>query len=215
MPALQRFATESSTLFIPNSEVATRSSNSSTSTLVNPSGSGVGPSSNQSQMALAHRQPVSMPMPTVPNFGLPQAASTLPMVSAGYPPINEVDMTRDLLRRALEHLSVVIARPEHFGGRPIRLVVHGGACMLLHEGLQSISEHQYRANPQMPRRTTTKDVDYIHRGFVAEMTSLGIPDAGQRLQNCITETAIHFRLGLDWMNDHADIALPMQYGCAR
>ena len=84
--------------------------------------------------------------------------------------------------------------------RPVRLVVHGGAAMLLHPGLYN--------QPGCQRRDT-RDIDYIHRSFVEEWRQLGVLDAGERLQRCIDQTAHKFNLGKDWMNAHADIALPM------
>lgn len=90
----------------------------------------------------------------------------------------------------------------------MRLVVHGGACMLLHPGLYSLSKQQQQASPGLVSRTKTRDVDYIHRGFMAEY-SPHIPDAAERLQDCIRATAARFQLGADWMNSDADIALPM------
>ncbi|KAH9056312.1 hypothetical protein EDB87DRAFT_1676114 [Lactarius vividus] len=48
---------------------------------------------------------------------------------------------------------------------------------------------------------STQDVDYIHRAFAAEYRALGYPD-------CRGPTAAKFHLGADWINDHADVALP-------
>jgi hypothetical protein len=83
---------------------------------------------------------------------------------------------------------------------PIRLVVHGGAAMLLHSGLY--------AQPGS-RRVDTRDVDYIHRSFVEEWRPFGMTDAGERLECCIAATAAKFKLGKDWMNCQADVALPI------
>lgn len=77
----------------------------------------------------------------------------------------------------------------------VRLVIHGGAVMVLHRKLS--------------RKRSTPDVDYLHRAFVSEWTKRGVHDAGQRLAACIVETARACGLGDDWMNSHADIALPM------
>jgi hypothetical protein len=125
-------------------------------------------------------------------------------------------MNREMLIMVLTHFSTFI--PSRFNNRPVRLVVHGGACMLLHPGLYNLALQQHHLltnspsnsphNP-IPRRTTTRDVDYIHRSFAAEWQSIGITDAAERLQSCIQSTAQHFRLGADWMNSDADIALPM------
>jgi hypothetical protein len=63
-------------------------------------------------------------------------------------------------------------------------------------------------HPSFSHREFTQDVDYIHRSFVSEYRALGFQDAEQRLRTCIAETAYRFNLGADWMNDHADVALP-------
>jgi hypothetical protein len=69
-------------------------------------------------------------------------------------------------------------------------------------------------HPSLSHRESTQDVDYVHRSFVSEYRALGFPDAGQRLRLCIAETAYKFSLGADWMNDHADVALPWALECA-
>ncbi|KIM43933.1 hypothetical protein M413DRAFT_442997 [Hebeloma cylindrosporum] len=121
----------------------------------------------------------------------------------------------------------------------IRLVVHGGACMLLHPQLYALSEQQAsvfakRGDPDNQnmghRRTTTRDVDFIARGFLAEYgtvwTSGSISGgrggekgrgmyAKDRLRGCIHDTAVLFGLGEDWMNADADVALPMVYDPTR
>jgi len=68
-------------------------------------------------------------------------------------------------------------------------------------------------HPSLSHRESTQDVDYLHRSFVSEYPALGFPDAGQRLRTCIAETAHKFILGADWMNDHADVALPWALEC--
>lgn len=141
-----------------------------------------------------------------------QTAHQLPPSEVGLAPIpqkNEQELTRDALIKVLDFFSQLVG--QHFAGRPIRLVVHGGACMLLHEGLYKLSLQQHQMSPHLPRRTTTRDVDYIHRSFVSEMATAGIPDAAARLAECIKGTARKFGLGLDWMNSDADIALPYAF----
>ena len=96
------------------------------------------------------------------------------------------------MREALTYLSVRLF--ERFR-TTVRLVIHGGAVMVLHR--------------ELSRKRSTPDVDYIHRAFVSEWAQLGVHDAGDRLTTCIRETASAFNLGDDWMNAHADIALPM------
>jgi len=105
--------------------------------------------------------------------------------------VNDVPLTRKVLTRVLCDLSERLYRSFR---RQVRLVVHGGAVMVLH--------------PHMKHRESTQDVDYIHRSFVSEYRALGFADAEQRLRTCIAETALTFGLGADWMNDHADVALP-------
>jgi len=111
--------------------------------------------------------------------------------------VNDVPLTRKLLTQALSYLSERLYRSFR---RQVRLVVHGGAVMVLH--------------PFFSHRKSTQDVDYIHRSFVSEYRMLGFPDAEQRLRTCIAETACEFDLGADWMNDHADVALPWALECA-
>jgi hypothetical protein len=110
--------------------------------------------------------------------------------------MNEVPLTRKLLTQVLSDLSERLYRAFR---RQVRLVVHGGAVMVLH--------------PYLSHRESTQDVDYIHRSFAPEYRTLGFPDAEQRLRACIKETARRFGLGADWMNDHADVALPLALEC--
>lgn len=108
---------------------------------------------------------------------------------------NEVPFTRDLLILALNDFSMRILK---VFGRPIQLVVHGGAVMILHPTLASSTS-----------RRTTRDVDFIKRSFITEMRKSGVYDAEARLQSCINATAKQFHLGTDWFNADADVALPM------
>ncbi|KAN0111862.1 hypothetical protein V8E52_008068 [Russula decolorans] len=107
-------------------------------------------------------------------------------------PVNDIPLTRALLKRVLSDFSERLYRSFR---RQVRLVVHGGAVMVLH--------------PSFTHRDSTQDVDYIHRSFAKEYRALGFQDAEQRLRGCIAETACKFNLGADWMNDHADVALPL------
>ncbi|TCD65007.1 hypothetical protein EIP91_003328 [Steccherinum ochraceum] len=106
---------------------------------------------------------------------------------------NDIPLTSEYLLVVLSDLS---SRIQQFFGSmaPVNLVVHGGAVMVLHSGLQT--------------RAQTLDIDYLHRGFEAEWKQRGLHDAGARLRKCIAETAARFDLGADWMNAHADVALP-------
>jgi hypothetical protein len=112
---------------------------------------------------------------------------------------NERPLTRDLLTVVLDDLSGRLLR---VFGRPIQLVVHGGAVMILHPTLA-----------RSTTRRTTRDIDFIKRSFVVEMRKSGVHDAEARLQSCINATAMHFGLGTDWFNADADIALPMAKKC--
>jgi len=111
------------------------------------------------------------------------------------PEHNTVPITYDLLVLILADFSKRILK--RFG-RQIRLVIHGGAVLLLHPTLRRIHA-----------RHSTRDLDYISRSFVAEWMALGVPDASAMLQECIDATARRFRLGRDWANSDADVALPM------
>ncbi|KAI0764162.1 hypothetical protein BD413DRAFT_483165 [Trametes elegans] len=109
------------------------------------------------------------------------------------PERNEVPLTRTLLLDVLQHLS---ERLLSYFGSTVRLVVHGGAMMVLH--------------PELTKgRDSTRDVDYLHRSFESEWIVRGLLDAGARLRKCIRHTARAFGLGEDWMNACADVALPM------
>ncbi|GJE90647.1 hypothetical protein PsYK624_067910 [Phanerochaete sordida] len=105
---------------------------------------------------------------------------------------NEVLLTKDFLVRVLTYLSVRLF--DRFR-TTVRIVIHGGAVMVLH--------------PSLSCRMSTRDVDYNHRSFESHWIKRGVPDAGARLIKCIEETALAFQLGADWMNAHADVALPM------
>jgi hypothetical protein len=186
--------------------------------------------------SLSSMLPPSVPMP-VPFQQRPIHA---------LPTKNTVEMTRETLLRVLDQFSVLLEEWFDFpSGSPasigsnypqgIRLVVHGGACMLLHSQLYALSEQQAsvfatRGDPNNMnmghRRTTTRDVDFIARGFLAEYGRVWTRgsvsgsrggekgrgmDAKDRLRGCIHETAVLFGLGEDWMNADADVALPMAY----
>lgn len=132
--------------------------------------------------------------PAAPSLVTLPSAPSAPLLK----PVNDVPLTRSLLKQVLSDLSERLYRSFR---RQVRLVVHGGAVMVLH--------------PYFTHRQSTQDVDYIHRSFVKEYRALGFSDAEQRLRNCIAETAYRYNLGADWMNDHADVALPMALECVR
>jgi len=196
----------------------------------------LGPHGSMGSLSSMVPPSVSMPVPFHQHH---------PTMSA-LPAKSTVEMTRDMLIQVLDRFSVLLEEwfefqsPSASGGgsnypRNIRLVVHGGACMLLHPQLYTLSEQQAsvfatRGDPENmnmgQRRTTTRDVDFIARGFLAEYgrvwtrgsASVGRGgekgrgmDAKERLRACIHETAVSFGLGEDWMNADADVALPMAY----
>jgi hypothetical protein len=146
------------------------------------------------------------------SFPFPQPQAP-PPAEAPLPPRNEKELTREMLITILTYFSTLL--PTKFNGMPVRLVAHGGACMLLHPGLYTLAQQQPPPSPSnsprnlLPRRTTTRDVDYINRSFAYEWHNAGVPDATERLKECIKATARQFGLGLDWMNSDADVALPM------
>jgi hypothetical protein len=105
--------------------------------------------------------------------------------------VNDVPLTRKVPTRALSYLSERLYRSFRC---QVRLVMRGGAAMVLH--------------PLFSHRESTQDVDNIHRPFMSEYRALVFPDAEQHLRTFIAETARKFGLGADWMNDHADVALP-------
>ncbi|GLB42575.1 hypothetical protein LshimejAT787_1200240 [Lyophyllum shimeji] len=179
-----------------------------------------------------HQHPNPRPHPASSTFTPPPPPQTRPHGRFQYasplatrdipiplPPRNEKELTRELLITILDYFATLI--PAHFNGLPLRLVVHGGACMLLHPGLYNLAKQQEylsarshsrsHSSPhsKLPRRISTRDVDYIHRSFVAEWHALGVMDAEERIRRCIRLTAGHFGLGADWMNADADVALPM------
>jgi hypothetical protein len=127
---------------------------------------------------------------------------TRPHLIAAFPRVptlkrtNDIPLTRRLLKFVLKDLS---ERLYLSFGRQVRLVVHGGAVMVLH--------------PSFTHRESTQDVDYIHRSFAKEYRALGYTDAGEQLRSCIAETAVKFNLGADWMNAHSDTTLPLALEC--
>ncbi|KAF8190649.1 hypothetical protein K438DRAFT_1591904, partial [Mycena galopus ATCC 62051] len=129
---------------------------------------------------------------------------------AGVPQRNDRSLDRDALIHTLNFFSTLI--PARFGnGRQIRLVIHGGAVMLLNEDLARLAAATARSDGgRAKQRTTTRDIDYIARSFSSEWAQrYGMFDANDRLKQCIFETALQFGLGADWMNSDADVALPM------
>jgi len=135
-------------------------------------------------------------------YSLPQASRIFPPPPLVYQTtptlkrVNDIPLTRQFLKDVLMDLSERLYRSFR---RQVRLVVHGGAVMVLH--------------PSFNHRRSTQDVDYIHCSFLTEYRALGFLDAEERLRACIAETAFRFNLGANLMNDHADVALPTAFEC--
>ena len=110
--------------------------------------------------------------------------------------VNNVPLMRKMLTQAL---SDIYERLYCSFRRQVRLLVHGGAVMVL--------------RPLFSLREGTQNVDYIYRSFVFEFRALGYPDAEQRLRICIAETACQLSLSADWTSDHVDLALPWAQEC--
>ncbi|KAJ7127872.1 hypothetical protein C8R44DRAFT_873646 [Mycena epipterygia] len=132
-----------------------------------------------------------------------------PSAFGAVPQRNTRSLDRGALVQILDFFSTVI--PARFGnGQQIRLVIHGGAVMLLNADLAQLAAATTATDGRAKQRTTTRDIDYIARSFSSEWAQrYGIYDANDRLKQCIFETALKFGLGLDWMNSDADVALPM------
>ncbi|KAI0313523.1 hypothetical protein OF83DRAFT_1141056 [Amylostereum chailletii] len=106
---------------------------------------------------------------------------------------NEVPLTKAKLHVVLQDLSArLLAEFRH----QVRLLVHGGAVMVLHS--------------KLGHRASTRDVDYVHRAFAADYARTGSQqEAEARLWRCIAGAAAAHGLGTDWMNAAPDVALPM------
>ena len=114
----------------------------------------------RSKMAL-HAFPQTVPRWTATAIPAPAVSfmhvpASVPMV---HPPppvvpalkgVNDISLTRKLLKQALSDLSETLYRCFL---RQVHLIVHGGAVMVLH----SLFFH----------RESTQDVDYIHQSFVS------------------------------------------------
>ncbi|KAJ7641817.1 hypothetical protein FB45DRAFT_901080 [Roridomyces roridus] len=125
------------------------------------------------------------------------------------PPRNMRALDRDGLVQVLNFLSTLLAS-RFPNGHQIRLVIHGGAVMLLNEELAKLAALTAATDSRAKQRSTTRDIDYIARSFSSEWSArYGVHDANDRLRQCTLETALQFGLGADWMNSDADVALPM------
>ncbi|KAJ6455287.1 hypothetical protein C8R47DRAFT_211653 [Mycena vitilis] len=132
-----------------------------------------------------------------------------PSALGGVPQRNARSLDRDALVQILDFFSTLL--PVRLGHRfEIRLVIHGGAVMLLNRELAQLAADTAATDGRATQRTTTRDIDYIARSFASEWAQrYGVYDANDRLKQCIYETALQFGLGADWMNSDADVALPM------
>ena len=105
--------------------------------------------------------------------------------------VNDIPLTRALLTQGFSDLP---DRLYCSFRRQMRLVVHGGAVMVLRP---SFSHHEStqgrRLHPTVPSYPS--------------IAPSGFPMQINDFQTCIAETAREFGLGADWMNDHADVAL--------
>ena len=126
----------------------------------------------------------------------PKVPITPPPTVPALKDVNDVPLHPKLLTQAPSDLS---ERPYCSFRCQVRLVVHGEAVMALHPAF---------SHPRAPKTSTTS-----YRSFVSEYCALGFPDADQRLRTYIAETTRKFGLGADWMNDHADVALPWALEC--
>ncbi|KAJ7214247.1 hypothetical protein B0H12DRAFT_1242186 [Mycena haematopus] len=151
--------------------------------------------------------PRSSPHPQMSRQQSPVSAG--PSVFGGVPQRNMRSLDRDGLIRILDFFSTLI--PARFGTRQqIRLVIHGGAVMLLNADLARLAAATAATDGRAKQRTTTRDIDYIARSFSSEWAQrYGVVDANDRLKQCIFDTAVQCGLGADWMNSDADVALPM------
>ncbi|KAG6331647.1 hypothetical protein ID866_7443 [Astraeus odoratus] len=129
--------------------------------------------------------------PYLPTPGRTRHMSMHPHASRSH---NEVPLSRETL---LDLLNDLQSRTLREFRTQIRLFVHGGAVMILHDALSTSST-----------RRTTRDIDYIRRAFGHEWRKRGVYDAEDRLQACINATAHKFHVGTDWMNADPDVALP-------
>ncbi|KAJ7040571.1 hypothetical protein C8F04DRAFT_1311093 [Mycena alexandri] len=143
-----------------------------------------------------HQSPVPRPAMPGPSFG-------------GLSQRNMRSLDQAALVQILDYFSQLL--PRRFGtARQIRLVIHGGAVMLLNAGLAQLAAATAATDGCAKQRSTTRDIDYIARSFSSEWAQrYGVHDANERLKQCIFETAMQFGLGADWMNSDADVALPM------
>src|SRR6266550_561050 len=81
--------------------------------------------------ALCSYRPSSRPNGV--DWTLVRRASTM----AESPQHNTRELTREMLLAVLNHFSTLL--PNKFNNMPVRLVVHGGACMLLHPDLDRLA----------------------------------------------------------------------------
>ena len=97
-------------------------------------------------------------------------------------------------------LDFLSGRLHSYFGYSVRLIIHGGALLLL--------QQQFPCDV----RQGTEDVNFFMRAFVADVANSGFDPEGSYarglLYYAIEETARHFDLDRSWMNALDDIYLP-------
>ncbi|KAK7054091.1 hypothetical protein R3P38DRAFT_2761887 [Favolaschia claudopus] len=143
-----------------------------------------------------------------PQMSRQQSPAPAPSAFAIVPPRNDRSLDRKTLISILDFFSTLI--PARLGHHQVRLVIHGGAVMLLNAELAQLAAVTAASDGRAKQRSTTRDIDYIARSFSSEWAQrYGMFDANERLKQCIHDTAVQYGLGADWMNSDADVALPM------
>ncbi|KAI5828539.1 hypothetical protein K523DRAFT_373573 [Schizophyllum commune Tattone D] len=136
--------------------------------------------------------------PLISAAAIPPPPTNLVFSTPPQPPKWPVPLDADLIYRLFVQLDRLL--PKEFGDHPVTLVVHGGASILLHPEL---AQTQFQ-----PRRTTTRDVNYIGNAFATEWRLRGVLDAPARLQGLAREAASDFHVDPEWLNANADQFLP-------
>ncbi|KAF8632931.1 hypothetical protein AX17_004694 [Amanita inopinata Kibby_2008] len=102
-----------------------------------------------------------MPVPSIPAptfFGPASSPAPRPTSTAStslhLPAHNERELTREMLITVLDYLSTLL--PSRFNNRLVRLVVHGGASMLLHPDLDKLASQTppFLLSPPAPQPAT-------------------------------------------------------------
>ncbi|KAL1680104.1 hypothetical protein EV122DRAFT_208496 [Schizophyllum commune] len=136
--------------------------------------------------------------PLISAAAIPPPPTNLVFSTPPPPPSWPVPLDADLIYRLFVQLDTLL--PKEFGDHPVTLVVHGGASLLLHPEL---AQTQFQ-----PRRTTTRDVNYIGNAFATEWHLRGVLDAPARIQRLAREATSDLRVDPEWLNANADQFLP-------